>query len=287
MTEILSPEKLTAACLAVAPRIGAVTAPAVPAAPTAEPPPVVAPVTHGPAPIDKAGRLFDPKHYRANADGSPFLNAKGYFMPRGGRKAKTAGPVVTASAAPIAAPAVPLPPAVDAWSASDRATAAGVPSGQPGEPGEAAGPSAAGQAAPPVGKSSDAAEVGCRAVYTAAGLVFGAPDEATPPPAEHKNYVEAAAAYIDYRGWKFVGGLALVVCALAYLLRMASKPKTEARIKKWTGFGEEPRNVTPAPASKAEADEPPPAPPPVAAVPPVSIAPQTSVFTRPFVPPSP
>ena len=41
---------------------------------------------------DKAGRVFDSVRFRANPDGTPFLNKFGYFMPRGGRPRKNPQP---------------------------------------------------------------------------------------------------------------------------------------------------------------------------------------------------
>ena len=52
---------------------------------------------------DKGGRPFDPERFRANPDGTPFLNKFGYFMPRGGRPPKL---VAEEPAQPIPAPSL-------------------------------------------------------------------------------------------------------------------------------------------------------------------------------------
>lgn len=277
MSEILSPEKITANLLAVAPRVGTASHAPTAQPPAAEPQAEQAETTAKEPLKDKAGRVFDSKRFRNNPDGTPYVNGKGLFMPRGGRKPKGAG---VPGSAPVIS--LPVPPVADAWSTADRAAAATPPPvAQTGEPAASAQPQTA---QPPVGSSSDAAEVGCRAAYTLAGMLVGTPKQAVPPSAEHKNYVETAAKYIDYRGWRFVGGLALALMGLAYILRLISLPEVKESLRKKYGWGEpEPRNVTPEATVEPEKSE---APPP-AAVPP--IIPQVNEpvqFTKPFVPPS-
>ncbi|MFT3870465.1 MAG: hypothetical protein QM715_18605 [Nibricoccus sp.] len=281
MSETLSPDNVTAAVLAVAPRVG--TAVPTPSAqpPAAEPQTAQAETTAKEPLKDRAGREFDAKRFRTNPDGSPYLNGKGLFMPRGGRKPKGA---TLPGSAPIASPAVS--PAADPWSASDRAAAATPPPvAQPGEPEASAQPQGA---PPPVGSSTDAAEVGCRVAYTLTGLALGVPEESTPPAAEHKNYVETVAKYFDYRGWRFVGGVALCFLAAAYVLRLISKPKVEKRLRDLFGGSSEPelKNVTPAPEISAEPEKSK-VPPPAAVPPIIPPANEPVQFTKPFVPPMP
>ena len=81
----------------------------------------------------------------------------------------------------------------------------------------------------------------------------GAPEEALPSPAEHKNLQAMTAAYLRSRGWVFAGGVAVCVAVLAYLLRTVNKPKTREKVRGWFGGG---RPVTdqgePPPAASPE-----------------------------------
>lgn len=276
MSETLSPDNVTAAVLAVAPRVGTASPTPTAQPPAAEPQTTQAETTAKEPLKDRAGREFDAKRFRTNPDGSPYLNGKRLFMPRGGRKPKS---MAAPGFAPVAPPVIPA--AADPWSAADRAAAATPPPvAQTGEPEASAQPQGA---PPPVGSSSDAAEIGCKVAYTLAGLAVGAPKQAFPPSAEHKNYVDTAAKYIDYRGWRFVGGLALALMGLAYVLRLISLPEVKESLRKKYGWGDsEPKNVTPEPDVESEKSE---APPP-AAVPPIIPAVNEPVqFTKPFVPP--
>jgi hypothetical protein len=241
--ENLSPAAVAADLLAAAPTAtGAATpgatAPAQPTEETALAPEAVR---------DRLGRVFDAKRFRANPDGTPFKNTKGDFMPRGGRKVGSTAqnPKITAQEPPPAAPAG------DAWSEKDRAAAAApvTPEGQSEPKAKTIEPEV-------VGSADDTAEVACRAVYTTLGFLTDAPEEATPTPAEHKNMQTMAAAYFRSRGWIFVGGVALCIALLAYLLRTASKPKTRETVRGWFRTAK----PTPQPERTAPAPVVPPAP---------------------------
>lgn len=273
MSEILLPETVAAKILAAAPHVEAVKKPQEQPAAVSEPVDTPAETTAQEPLRDKADRVFDAMRFRINPDGTPYRNAKGLFMPRGGRKPKNA------AAAPGSGP---VAPAADPWTAAERAaTVAPPPVAQPGEPEASAKPESA---PPPVGSSSSAAEVGCRALYAAAGLATGAPEKSVPPAAEHKNYVEAVSQYIDYRGWRFVGGLALAIMGLAYVLRLMSLPEVKESLRKKYGWGDpEPRNVTPEKTEEPEKNE---APPPAAVPPIIPPANEPVQFTKPFVPPA-
>jgi hypothetical protein len=227
--QMLSPETVAAALLGNG---AAPTAPAIePPAETTQPPASVQPVSEtAPAvePVrDRLGRAFDAKRFRTKPDGSPFLNAKGDFMPRGGRKGGSTAPnaETTAKEPPPISAANPTGPA---WSEADRAAAAKPVSPEPDAEGKAKTVETE-----IVGSADDSAEVACRAVYTAIGFATNAPEEATPTPAEHKNMQAMVAAYFRSRGWLFAGGVAVCIALLAYLLRTANKPKTREAVRGW------------------------------------------------------
>jgi hypothetical protein len=242
--EILSPAIVTAELVAAAPKAtGSVPE-------TAHPPAPVQPAS-GTAPAvepvrDRLGRVFDSKRFRTNPDGTPFKNAKGDFMPRGGRKGGSTAPTAktTAKEPP------PVNPSGPAWSDADRAAATKPPTA------EGQGESATKTVEPEVvGSADDSAEVACRALYNVLGFATDAPEEAMPTPAEHKNMQSMTAAYFRSRGWVFAGGVAVCIALLAYLLRTANRPKTRARVRGWFGFG---KPVEQAPDEPQPAPEPPP-----------------------------
>jgi hypothetical protein len=250
--QMLSPEAVAAALLGNG---AAPTAPAIePAAETAQPLAPDQPITQtAPAvePVrDRLGRAFDAKRFRTNPDGSPFLNAKGDFMPRGGRKGGSTAPnaETTAKEPPPISAANPTGPA---WSEADRAAAAKSVAPETDAEGKAKTVETE-----IVGSADDSAEVACRAVYTTLGYLTDAPEEATPTPAEHKNMQAMVAAYFRSRGWLFAGGVAVCIALLAYLLRTANKPKTRETVRGWF------RRMKPAPAPEKTAPAPvvPPAP---------------------------
>lgn len=258
--ENLSPAAVTADLLAVAPKAtgGPETAqPPAPVQPVAETAPAGEPIR------DRLGRDFDAKRFRTGKDGKPFLNARGEFMPRGGKKAGStaSNAKVTASEPPPISGPVPTG---SAWSEAEKA-AASQPLPPPAGEGEPAGKTVEPEV---VGSADDSAEVACRAIYTTLGFLTDAPEEATPTPAEHKNMQSMTAAYFRSRGWIFAGGVAVCIALLAYLLRLANKPKTREKVRGW--FGRE-RPVTdqgePPPAASPRTSPPsPPAPPATAAL---------------------
>jgi hypothetical protein len=81
----------------------------------------------------------------------------------------------------------------------------------------------------------------------AAGVVFDAPEDCTPPLAEHKNMVRAVAAYVRARGWHIAAGFGLALMFAAYLLRIARKPRPAAKVRAWfsSSRAERARDVTP------------------------------------------
>lgn len=247
----LSPADVTAELVAVAPKTTAAPVAEITAQP--ETPAETAPAAD--VPRDSLGRPFDAKRFRVNPDGTPFLDKNGRFMPRGGRKPKSQENRQTTANEPRAAA-----PSGPAWSDAERAEAA-----QPVPPPAGDADTAAKTVEPEIVSSAeDSAEVACRAVYTVLGLATGAPEEALPTPAEHKNMQAMAAAYFRSRGWVFAGGVAVCIALLAYLLRTVNKPKTSQQVKRW--FGREnsvaARDSKPPAASPHNEPEPPPPPRP-------------------------
>jgi hypothetical protein len=222
--ETLSPAAVTADLLAAAPKATG-TVPEI-AQPPASVQPVTATAPGSEAPRDSLGRAFDPKRFRTNPDGSPFLGAKGQYMPRGGRK----GGSTAQNAKTTAQEPPPVNPSGPAWSDADR-TAAAKPPTPEGE----SDPKVKTVEPEVVGSADDSAEVACRAVYTTIGFFTDAPEEAMPTPAEHKNLQSMTAAYFRSRGWIFAGGVAVCIALLAYLLRTANRPKTRAKVRGWFG----------------------------------------------------
>lgn len=162
--------------------------------------PAAAPAATGE--IDSGGVVFDPlRHTHARHPHT------GCWMPRGGRKPK---PKPNAPAGPPAASYIP-----------------------PGEPAPAPAPPA--EPTPPAGPdhSDAAAECVARSAQFVAGLAFDAPDDCTPPAAEHDSMVRASAAYIRAKGWNFTAGAAVFVVFLAWLLRLAQKPRPRAKLREW------------------------------------------------------
>lgn len=228
---LLDPAAVAAAMMADVPKPS--PAEPAPAKPT-EPAPAVASAVQPEAPAsdtprDDGGNSFRPGFHRENPDGSPFRNRFGRFMPRGGRHKRSA-PESAGGTAP--APANP-PPAKSAWSEAERAEASAPPvAEQPA--GESAGAAAQPAPAPEVADhSEDAAEVVCLAVYTSTGLLFDAPEDCEPKPAEHTAIRRAVAAYVRAKGWRITGGWGIVVMFAAYLIRVLRKPGPSKKFRSW------------------------------------------------------
>ena len=173
-------------------------------------------------PRDKFGHAFRPGFHRTNADGTPYISARGLYMPRGGKRprAATAAPAETA---PV------MPDASGAWSAADKATAAAQPEPEPGQ--TAAQPAPAQQTGPDT--SEAAAEVFCRGLYAVLGFALECPEDVTPGKAEHDNMQRATAAYIRAKGWTATAGWGVLLMFAAYLLRLITRPGPSAKVKAW------------------------------------------------------
>lgn len=177
--------------------------------------------------VDDAGTPFD---------GTRHLPKKhprtGRWLPRGGRKPRAA----TTTPSTDASTSQPPPPSF-------------IPPQPPPPPESAAQPPPKSEAssAQAVDHSEDAGEVLCSAVEVAAGVIFDAPEDCTPPVAEHKNMVRAVAAYVRSRGWHIAAGLGVGLMFAAYLLRVVRKPKPGAKLRSWLQFdrAEKARDVTP------------------------------------------
>lgn len=231
--QTLSPEAVAAALL------GNGSAPTAPTVETAQPPVTAQPPTetaNGSEPLrDSLGRVFDAKRFRTNPDGSPFLDKNRRFMPRGGRKPKDAStaPIVAENRETTAQQPLPAPPSGPAWSAEERAAAE--------KPLQPAGDAAVKTIEPEVvGSADDTAEVACQALYTILGLATDAPEEAEPSGPQHKRILAVTTAYLRARGWVFVGGFAVCVALLAFLLSVARKPKTREAVRRWLGKAKPP-----------------------------------------------
>jgi hypothetical protein len=225
---------------------------------TVEPPASGSAETAANGPRDSLGRLFDPVRFRANADGRPFLNAQGRFMPRGGRKPRNGG------TAPETAPA--QPPAETAWTPEERAAAktAQPPSGAESGNGETAPETAKPppEVVTPSGTRRAAARAGTRLLYTGAGIVTGNPEEAVPPEKEDKELQETAAYVLEASGWNPSPLVAVGIMLLTYGVFVASRPKNqEALSARWRALWKR-GTKTVAPAAPARTGEP--APPPMA-----------------------
>jgi len=196
-----------------------------PAAPASSPQPasVDAPVSQPAAevPRDKAGTAFDAARHL-----NKLHPTSGRWMPKGGRKARASG-----------APASATPPA-PAQSFIPKDAPPPAAEGKSEDKSSAAAPAA-------VDYSNDAGEVVCRATQLIAGIAFDSPEDCTPAAAEHKNMVSATAAYIRMKGWQASAGVALLLVFAAWLLRILSKPKPQAKVREWLRFTRA-QDVTPA-----------------------------------------
>lgn len=238
------------------------------------------------------GVPFDPARH------IPRTNPKtGAWMPKGGRKPKTAAP----SSGSTSSPPAPTEPATSANSspspagspgasvkiddlipladAPKPAPAPGAPA-QPPQPGPApipdVGPSDAPAgngtpapgAAPAPGRDVNmgheaAGELAARVVYSVTGAVTGNHKAATATGDEHKNIKSAFAAFFAHRGVAFVGGVALVLVIVAYALGEGRKEGIFGAIRKFTRRNESPVvdvETTPVPPPSPAPDAPRPAP---------------------------
>jgi hypothetical protein len=168
---------------------------------------------------DSLNREFDAKRFRTKPDGSPFLNARGAFMPRGGRKPGRATATAT-EPAPRASYVPPLPEAP-----KPAATAA------TGSPGPTVPPPAPQPAAPSLNRNAidQTAEAYLRAGYTAADALFVGQGEWKPDdPAEHASLKEPLAEYLALSGaqplppWARLG-----VAVVAFVAKRFSRPNTK------------------------------------------------------------
>ena len=235
--------------LPAAPQPAPAAVPSEPAAPltvTAEP--MAAP------PVDRFGHLFRPGFHRTNVDGSPFRGKKGQFMPRGGSRSPQAAaqPAATAepqpqpvpTAQPVqSAPVTPpiTEPAAPAWTDAQRAAAAEPAAPAAGSPAAVAAATAQAEI---IDSSDDAAEVIALAGFFIIGVIFGAPEEATPPAGEQAHLIKINAALIRSTGWKGSAWWAAGLSWAAYLLRFLRKPVAAAQVQKWVA---EIRAKSPAP----------------------------------------
>jgi hypothetical protein len=253
---ILQPAAVAAQITAGAPRAAEKTA-GKPASGAAGPP-GGAGETAPEGPRDSLGRLFDAKRFRAVADGSPFLNKRGQFMPRGGRKPRNRE--TAAGSAPGQPPGEP--PAGSVWTAEERAAAqtAEPPAAAEGGNGGTA-PETGTQAPPgtvtPSGARRAAARAGTRLLYTGAGILTGNPEEAVPPRREDEELQDTAAYVMEMSGWNPGPVAALGVLVLTYGLYVASRPKNqEALAARWKALWRRGAEKTAAPAAPARTVEP-------------------------------
>ena len=258
------------------PEKSAEAAPAGSAPPPAESAPATAPT--GPIITDKAGTVFDPKRHKSNPDGSPFVNARGYFMPIGGRKPQTAAPAsaggpsasgTTVLPAPVADPAADAA-AKTAWSEKDRAAAnAATETAATADP---AGKPAGTGAEPDRGSDAELSpeyggELSARSLYLLTGAFTGDHKAAAATGAEHANLVKMFTAFLRYRGFTVKGWGALGLSVVAFLIDEKRRAIVWAKaVSVWHGwFPEKPK-----PERRAEpvaAPDVPPVPAPVVVMP--------------------
>jgi hypothetical protein len=165
------------------------------------------------------GVPFDPARH------IPRTNPKtGAWMPKGGRKPKTAS---ESSGSTSSQPGSTEPAQPELFTPSDTS-----PIDSPAAPSfedieKAAGPVASETPSPAPGAAPSgdatlpaeaAGEIGARAVYAITGAVIGNHKAATASGAEHKNITAVITAYAKHRGWAAVGLVALIGTLVAYLL---------------------------------------------------------------------
>lgn len=167
-------------------------------------------------PPDSLKREFDPRRFRTMPDGSPFLNARGHFMPRGGRK-----PGRAPATAPEPAPRRSfLPPLPEAPKPAEPA-ATGTPGPVPPVP-----------AAPIISRSAieQTAEAYLRTGYLAADKLMDGKGEWKPDdPGEHASIKEPLVEYLAISGAQPLPPWARLAVAVGnYVLRRFDRPNTKA-----------------------------------------------------------
>ncbi len=207
-----------------------------PTVPTGTPAPAPAAPALDTAKIDRGGIVFDPARHIDRQN-----KLTGRWMPRGGRKpgVKSSPPPAPVQSAPSFIPKdAPPAPAAE----------------KPATPGATA-------VEPAADNSEDAAECAARALQFAAGTVFDAHKDCTPPPDEHRSMTRSFAAFIRSKGWQATAGVSTLIVIAAWLLRVLQKDKPAAKVRGWLGAGkaEAAIDVTPA-AAKPTAPPPPPKP---------------------------
>ncbi|MDR1280458.1 MAG: hypothetical protein LBK99_06515 [Opitutaceae bacterium] len=199
-----------------------------------------------------------PGKHKVNADGTPFVNGKGRYMPIGGRPKKGGSrpdpvPAPAPGSAPGSAeppvsppmasfiPDVPPPPPPDGETGKTGLSV----SGDAAAPGETDG-----NGAPGAVSSKTVAELVARTTYLTTGVVTGEHDEAQPPRDMHRNLCEVIDAQVDNGDGKssIVGWGTLAVAAVAYLVHVCSQPRTRQKLHQWWKTDKTPKPVSPVPA---------------------------------------
>ncbi len=179
-----------------------------------------APAASVPKPTGTA-RTFDPKIYRTNPDGSPFLGRNGQWMPRGGRRPKSAAPAASSPAATGSTVPANLPKPF----APAPAPAAGT-----GNPAPPVAPGAAPAAPAPLDRASAelAAEAWLRGGYSAADVLLGAKGEFQPDDAAEHDAMRAAyvAHLMASKAAPPSPFWAWVMACTAYVAKRAFRPNT-------------------------------------------------------------
>lgn len=232
---------------------------------------------------DAAGVPFDPARHTGK-----FYKKSGLWIYKSpGRPRKKASPDSTSTPPPSSTPTTDAPPSAPASTSNEPES---PPSPPPPPPDFSDINRAAAKAAPepeaghvdgdaesdtpkprPDAKASSAsaARVVTKSVYLGTGALLKDTKAATPPAEEDKALTSLVEAFLEHRGFRAAGWLALFIATLAYLMR----DDIVTAIKK--RFGEDdkkpgPRNVTPPPPSPAPMpvkEEVKPQTPPVVAVP--------------------
>jgi hypothetical protein len=185
-------------------------------------------------PRDRLNRAFDPAKFRSNPDGSPFLNVRDEFMPKGGRKAKeptAPKPGETGSAPTVEKPATeppsgerPPPEFEDIEKLmSERSGADGLPKTSP-----------TGQPVPAnVDKYTLAAIGTVGGISTAAIMMMG--KHVKPSADESAAMVEAYADCYRHYGYapETPPWLGPVIATAAWVGPHLSDPKSQTRLQKF------------------------------------------------------
>jgi hypothetical protein len=231
--------------------------------------------------LDRKGRAFDPaKHH-------PRVSQWDTWIPRGkpfggpGREPAAPAPAPTlgesAAVETSAAPAASPETAAEAPGAAPAASPTPEPMPRFDDLEKAAGlgetPAAPASPPPPpdaTGTPRRDAEVACKGLYLVTGLLTGAPGEAKPAASLHADLRDTLGAYLESRGIRSVGIVAVAVGLIAYFLDVFSKPESGGKLREWIGGGRkapaarepvtvEAEPVTPAPAATAATAAPAPA----------------------------